>query len=138
MAPEELAEELALLRTAWDWVDPSVRYYVCRAGRDVCLVTRQYKRLYGQLGLVSFQPDEIRAIVTNREWHPVDGKMYDEMKEIVMGYGQLVSVETTLESEEALSDLGTGVLSDNILSEIVGQTIPTEEHLHANDPTGSI
>ena len=93
MKLKEIKEECQMWRNIWGWVPPEVKYYVARAGQDIGLTLRNYKRYLGKLIDTHWSLDSIEIGTMDKVYDSVTDKYYYEKKICVINTSSILDVQ---------------------------------------------
>jgi len=93
MKLKEIKEECQMWRNIWGWVPPEVKYYVARAGQDIGLTLRNYKRYLGKLIDTHWSLDSIEIGTMDKVYDSVSDKYYYEKKICVINISSILDVQ---------------------------------------------
>jgi len=93
MKLKEIKEECQMWRNIWGWVPPEVKYYVARAGQDIGLTLRNYKRYLGKLIDTHWSLDSIEIGTMDKVYDSVTDKYYYEKKICVINISSILDVQ---------------------------------------------
>ena len=126
MAPEAVADELALFRQMWEYLDPEVRYWAARTNQEIVVQTRTNKAYYGELTGMKWKPEAMVFFTIVKEWNFEAGAPFLETRTMEVPIGT-IAYHAFLHDKEQLEDGSVAQVTDQSLSGLTPRKLATGE-----------
>jgi len=107
MSKEKLKEECRMWRELWNWLDPDVKYYLARTGKQVAVTMINYHRYMGMLLQTKWDLKNVEIGVFEKVYDHNTGKYFFERKIVRLEANNIRDFQIIEERQEEEEVYGT-------------------------------